>query len=187
MQTDNMREWRESASFWEKHAQIIRVMFAPVTRALIEEAGIREGQTVLDVAGGPGEPSLTIAETVGPSGAVMCTDAAAEMVRAAEVEARRRGLMNVEFRQCTADALPFASDSFDAAVCRFGAMFFPDPLVALGEMLRVTRPGGALSFAVWHRSDLNPYSYVITNVISRYVDTAPAPPGAPDAFRFAEL
>ena len=187
MQTDNIREWRESASFWEKHAQTIRVMFAPVTRALIEEAGIREGQTVLDVAGGPGEPSLTIAETVGPSGAVMCTDAAAEMVRAAEVEARRRGLMNVEFRQCTADALPFASDSFDAAVCRFGAMFFPDPLVALGEMLRVTRQGGALSFAVWHRSDLNPYSYVITNVISRYVDTAPAPAGARDAFRFAEL
>src|SRR5437763_14435566 len=97
MQTDNMREWRESASFWEKHAQTIRVMFAPVTRALIEEAGIREGQTVLDVAGGPGEPSLTIAETVGPSGAVVCTEAAPEGGRAAGGEARRRGRRHVEW------------------------------------------------------------------------------------------
>src|SRR2546423_839362 len=134
-------EWRESAPYWKRHAPTIRAMFAPLTRALIEEAGIREGQSVLDVAGGPGEPALTIAETVGPSGSVACTDAVAEMVRAAEGEARRRGLTNVKFRQCTADSLPFDSDSFDAAVCRFGAMFFPDPLVALREMLRVTRPG----------------------------------------------
>jgi SAM-dependent methyltransferase len=186
MQSNSIGEWRESAPYWKRHAPAIRAMFAPLTRALIEEAGIREGQSVLDVAGGPGEPALTIAETVGPSGSVACTDAVAEMVRAAEGEARRRGLTNVKFRQCTADSLPFDSDSFDAAVCRFGAMFFPDPLVALHEMLRVTRPGGSLSLAVWHRSDLNPYSYVITDVISRYVETTPAPPGAPDAFRFAE-
>ncbi|HEX8069281.1 MAG TPA: class I SAM-dependent methyltransferase [Pyrinomonadaceae bacterium] len=183
-----MREWRDSAPYWQKHAPTIRLMFAPLTRALIEEAGIREGQIVLDVAGGPGEPSLTIAETVRPSGSVMSIDAVAEMVKAAEGEARRRGLTNVKFRRCEAGRLPFDADSFDAAVCRFGAMFFPDPLAALGEMLRVTGPGGALSLAVWHRSDLNPYYYVIANVISRYVETTPAPsPAAPDAFRFAEL
>jgi ubiquinone/menaquinone biosynthesis C-methylase UbiE len=182
-----MREWHDSAPYWQKHAPIIRVMFAPLTRALIEEAGIREGQTVLDVAGGPGEPSITIAETVGPSGSVTCTDAVAEMVKAAEGEARRRGLTNVKFRQCEAGRLPFAADSFDAAVCRFGAMFFPDPLAALRDMLRVTRPGGAVSLAVWHRSDLNPYYYVINRVTSRFVETPPAEPGAPGAFRFAEL
>ena len=182
-----MREWRESAPYWEKHAPTIRVMFTPLTRALIEEAGVREGQAVLDVAGGPGEPSLTIAEIVGPSGSVMCTDAVAGMVEAAEEEARRRGLSNVKFRRCEAGRLPFDADTFDAAVCRFGAMFFPDLPGALRDMLRVTRTGGAVSLAVWHRSDLNPYSYVITNAISRYVETTPAQPGAPDAFRFAEL
>ncbi|PYS77858.1 MAG: hypothetical protein DMF66_08360 [Acidobacteria bacterium] len=187
MQSDSMREWRESASYWEKHSRIIRAMFAPLTRALIEEAGIHEGQTVLDVASGPGEPALTIAEAVGPSGSVTCTDAVAEMVIAAKGEARRRALTNVKFRQCEADALPFGDDSFDAAVCRFGAMFFPDPLVALRDMLRVTRPGGgAVSLAVWHRSDLNPYYYAINQVTSRFVETPPAEPGAPGAFRFAE-
>jgi SAM-dependent methyltransferase len=138
------------------------------------------------VAGGPGEPSLTIAETVGPAGSVMCTDAVAEMVEAAEGEARRRGLKNVEFRQCAADALPFGSDSFDAAVSRLGVMFFPDPLKALREMLRVTKPGGTLSLAVWGRSDLNPFFHIVTGVLSRYVETPPAEPAAPGAFRFSE-
>jgi SAM-dependent methyltransferase len=185
MSDDIMREWRESAPFWGKHAPAIRAMFAPVTRALVEEAAVGEGQAVLDVAGGPGEPSLTIAEIVGPTGSVTCTDAVAEMLEAAEGEARRRGLTNVKFRRCVPGRLPFGDDSFDAAVCRFGAMFFPDPVDALRDMLRVIKPGGAVSFAVWHRSDLNPYYYVVNRVTSRYFETPPAEPGAPGAFRFA--
>ena len=62
-------------------------MFAPLTEALIEQAGIHEGQSVLDVAGGTGEPSLTIAEVVGPGGSVTCTDAVPEMVETARSEA----------------------------------------------------------------------------------------------------
>ncbi|HAF12144.1 MAG TPA: hypothetical protein DCK93_09735 [Blastocatellia bacterium] len=69
-----LREWCESAGYWEEHSGTIRAMFAPVTLALIKDAGIVEGQSVLDVAGGPGEPSLGIAETVGPTGSVTCTD-----------------------------------------------------------------------------------------------------------------
>ena len=57
-------------------------MFAPVTAALVQDAGIVEGQSVIDVAGGPGEPSLTIAQVVGPRGKVVGTDAIAEMVNA---------------------------------------------------------------------------------------------------------
>ena len=183
---DTLREWTESAPHWKKHAQTIRTMFAPLTRALIEEAGIVEGQSVLDVAGGPGEPSLTIAEVVGPSGSVTCTDAVPGMVGAAESEARRRGLTNIEFRQCGADSLPFEDNSFDVVVSRLGVMFFPDPLAAMREMLRVTKPNGRLSLAVWHRSDLNPFFYVVTDANSRYLEAPPSDPGAPGAFRFAE-
>jgi len=183
---ETLRVWREAAPFWERYAPTIRAMFAPLTDALVEEAAVGRGQSVLDVAGGPGEPSLTIAGVVGPEGRVACTDAVAGMVAAAEREARRRGVTNVEFRQCAADSLPFDDDSFDAAVSRLGVMFFPEPAAGLREMLRVVRPGGAVSLAVWHRSDLNPFAHVITSVVSRHVDTTTSEPGTPDAFRFAE-
>jgi SAM-dependent methyltransferase len=185
--SDNvLQEWRDNAAFWEKHSATIRTMFTPLTEALIEEAGIREGQKVLDVAGGPGEPSLTIAERVGRAGSVTCTDAVAEMVAAAEREAQRRGLTNVECHRCVADALSFEDKSFDVVVSRLGVMFFPDPRLALQEMLRVVRPGGSLSLAVWHQNELNPFTYFISNVVSRYMDSPAADPDAPGAFRFAE-
>jgi SAM-dependent methyltransferase len=181
-----LKEWRVTAPFWTKHSGTIRTMFAPLTEALIEDAGIREGQTVLDVAGGAGEPSLTIAERIGSKGTVTCTDAVTEMVAAAESEAQRRGLSNITFRQCVADSLPFESNSFDAVVCRLGVMFFPDPLAGLREMLRVARPGGSLALAVWNKNELNPFTHVVTDVMSRYVESPPADPDAPNAFRFAE-
>lgn len=182
-----LREWRESAAYWQKHADTIRTMFAPVTQALIDYAAIMEGETVLDVAGGAGEPSLTIAETVGPTGSVTYTDAAPEMVAAAQGEAHRRGLTKVLFRQCAADAMPFENNSFDAAVSRMGIMFFPDPHAALREMLRVTKPEGVISLAVWGKSELNPFFHAIANVVTRFCEVvAESDPNAPGAFRFAE-
>jgi len=182
-----LREWRDSAFYWKKHAGTIRIMFGPITQALMDDAGLLEGDAVLDIAGGAGEPSLTIAETVGPTGSVTCTDVTAEMVAAAESEAQLRGLTNVAFQQCAADSLPFESNSFDAVVSRLGVMFFPDPFAALREMLRVTKPEGAISLAVWAKSELNPFSYLITNVVARHFEAAAsADPNAPGAFRFAE-
>lgn len=184
--SETLREWRDSAKYWERHARTIQTMFAPVTAALIEEAGIVAGDAVLDVAGGTGEPSLTIAEKVGPSGFVMCTDAVAEMVAAAESEAARRGVKNVRFQQCQADSLPFENNFFDAAVSRLGAMFFPDPVAAVREMLRVTKAEGTLSFVVWSVNEANPFTHKVSDVVARHVKTEPADPNAPSAFTFAE-
>jgi ubiquinone/menaquinone biosynthesis C-methylase UbiE len=182
-----LREWRESAFYWQKHADTIRTIFGPITQALIEDAEIVEGDVVLDVAGGAGEPSLTIAKIVGPTGSVTCTDVTAEMVAAAQSEAARHGVTNIAFKQCAADSLPFEDNSFDAVVCRLGVMFFPDPLAGLREMLRVTKREGVLSLAVWDKAELNPFSYLITDVLARHFgDATPVDPNAPGAFRFAE-
>jgi ubiquinone/menaquinone biosynthesis C-methylase UbiE len=183
---DMLEVWRESARYWTKHSDTIHRMFVPLTRALIERARITRGQAVLDVAGGAGEPSLTIAETVGPEGSVTCTDGVAEMVEAARAEAQRRDITNVQFQHCVADSLPFADRAFDVVVSRLGAMFFPDPVAAFREMLRVLKPGGRLALAVWGKSDVNPFCYLVTRVMEKHVTSPAADPDAPNAFRFAE-
>jgi ubiquinone/menaquinone biosynthesis C-methylase UbiE len=117
---------------------------------------------------------------------VTYTDAVAEMVATAEAEAQRRGFSNVRFRQSVAESLPFADDSFDATVSRLGVMLFSDPEAALRQMVRVTKPEGALCFVVWGPNERNPFTSLVTTVTSRYVEMPPADPDAPGAFRFAE-
>ena len=66
-------------------------------------------------------------------------------------------------------------------------MFFPDPLAGLREMLRVVKREGVLSLAVWDKAELNPFSFLITDVLAgHFGEPAPADPNAPGAFRFAE-
>ena len=185
-QKDVLKEWRESAPYWAKHADIVRAMFEPITHALIEAGGISEGHAVLDIAGGSGEPSISISSVVGPTGSVICTDAVAEMVATSRREARKRGRTNVEFGQCLAESLPFLDDKFDAVVCRLGVMLFPDPSAAIHEMLRVLKPGGQMSCAVWYARDSNPFFGVVMEVMSRFIESPPEDPDAPGAFRFAE-
>jgi ubiquinone/menaquinone biosynthesis C-methylase UbiE len=182
---DAISAWRTSAPFWEKYRETIRQMFAPVSRALIEDGLIRGGHAVLDIATGPGEPALTIATLVGPGGRVFGIDPAPEMVEAARRAADSLGFRNARFDVASADRLPFPAASFDAVVSRFGVMFFPSPVDAVREMLRVLRPGGRLALAVWSSAERNPFFYTLQRVIERYVDSPPPAPDALDAFRFA--
>jgi len=176
--------WQSSARYWDKYRVLIAQMFAPLTSGLVEEARIGVGQKVLDIGGGGGEPSLTISSIVGPTGSVMCTDPAAGMVEAAQAEAGRRGLTNIQFRQCSADDLPFDDSAFDVVVSRLSAMFFGDPSTAVGEALRVVRQGGYVSFVVWGPEEANPF-FSTTDVIDRFVEIPNQDPDAPDPFRFA--
>ena len=175
------------APFWEKHREVIREMFAPVTHALIEDGLIGSGQKVLDIATGPGEPALTIASLVGLDGEVFGIDPALEMIEGARRAAARLGYTNAHFDVASAETLPFQSDSFDAVVSRFGVMFFPSPVNAIREILRVLKPGGKLTLAAWHFAERNPFFYVLSKVVDRYVDSAPTVPDTPDPFRFASV
>src|ERR1700732_1144936 len=187
MQPDQeiINRWRSSAPFWEKHRDIIRAMFAPITQALIKDAGIAGEDSVLDVAMGPGEPALSVAALAGPKGKVFGVDPIQGMVAAARSEAERLGLKNAKFDVAFADDLPFAADTFDAVISRFGVMFFPSPVDGVREMLRVLKPGRKLALAVWHFAERNPFHFALSRVMDRYVDSPPLDPDALDAFRFA--
>jgi SAM-dependent methyltransferase len=160
-------------------------MFAPVTQALIEDGLIGTGYAVLDVATGPGEPALSVAAFVGSGGKIFGIDGVPEMVAASGRAADSLGIKNARFAVATADHLPFPADSFDALVSRFGVMFFPSPVAAIREMLRVLKPGRNLTMAVWHFAERNPFHLALSQVMDRFVDSPPPGPDDPDAFRFA--
>jgi ubiquinone/menaquinone biosynthesis C-methylase UbiE len=183
--TEVIKHWTESAPYWEKHRDIIGEMFAPVTQALIEDAAITARAAVLDVATGPGEPALSIADLIGSEGKVVGTDPIPEMVEAARREAHRRLVHTASFEVALADSLPFPGNSFDAVVSRFGVMFFASPVDSFRECLRVLKPGGKIAVAVWHFAERNPFHYVVAQVVQRYVDSPAPAPDSPDAFRFA--
>jgi SAM-dependent methyltransferase len=122
---------------------------------------------------------------VGPEGRIFGIDPVPEMVEAARRAADHLGFRNAQFDVASADRLPFPADTFDAVVSRFGVMFFPSPVDAGREMLRVLKPGRKLALAVWHFAERNPFHYALWRVIERYVDSPPPAPDAPDAFRFA--
>jgi ubiquinone/menaquinone biosynthesis C-methylase UbiE len=177
--------WQTSARYWDKYRTLIEQIFAPLTSALVEEARIESGQNVLDIGGGSGEPSLTIASIVGSTGSVTHTDPVAGMVESAQAEATRRRLTNMRFKQCSADHLPFPDRTFDAAIGRLSAMFFVEPASAMREALRVVLEDGHVSFVVWGPKEANPFFLSITELIDRHLEDHQEDADAPDAFRFA--
>src|SRR5262249_2062562 len=184
-QNKTLDAWQASARYWEKHRALIAQMFAPLTAGLVQNARIRTAQKVLDIGGGSGEPSLTIAGIVGPTGSVMYTDPVAGMVEIARSEAGRRGLTNIDFRQCSADNLPFPDGTFDVGVSRLSAMFFGNPMADVREALRVIAKNGYVSFAVWGPAEVNQFFSSVNDVVDRFVETPEQDPDAPDAFRFS--
>ena len=181
----NVNRWSGAAPFWEKYRETIRQMFVPVTQALVEDGMIDRGHAVLDIATGPGEPALDVAAWVGPEGRVVGVDLIPEMISAARRASDRLAFKNTQFDVALADQLPFAADTFDAVISRFGVMFFPSPVDAVREMLRVLKPGKKLALAVWYLAEENPFFYTTSRVLEPYIDSPPLAPDAPDAFRFA--
>lgn len=127
------------------------MMGRAVTEALVEYSCPLPGMKVLDLASGTGEPAITIAECVGPTGSVTAVDQSAELLRIAEERAKNKELDNVSIRRADAHSLPFADKTFDLATCRFGVMFFTEARQALTELRRVLKPGSRACFAAWGR------------------------------------
>jgi ubiquinone/menaquinone biosynthesis C-methylase UbiE len=140
---------------------------------LIRNAGIKEGYSVLDMATGTGEPALTIAKTVGVRGRVVGVDLSPDMLEVARERMASQALKNVTFQVNEDDKLPaFGDDSFDAAVCRFGLMFMPNPVAVLRSIRRILKPGRKASASVWGPPERAEFFMTIMNVVSKHVPDA---------------
>jgi ubiquinone/menaquinone biosynthesis C-methylase UbiE len=178
--------WDQFSAGWKKWDAEVLGWHAPFGDALIEEARLRPDSSVLDVATGTGEPGLTAAGLV-PEGSVTLTDISAGMLRVAGEKAQARGLGNVRTMVSDAATLPFDDGTFDAVVCRFGFMYFPDMSAALAEMVRVAKPGARISAAVWSRAAENPWASLVLGTIARHTELPLAVQDAPGSFRCAAL
>ena len=182
---DQQRDtWDRFSVGWKKWDAMVLGWLAPFGAAMIRRTNLREDSRVLDVAAGTGEPGLSAAALV-PRGRVTVTDVAERMLAVAAENAERRGLRNVETRACDAGALPFDDASFDAVLCRFGFMFFPDVAAAAREFARVAKPGATVCAAVWGEPAKNPWATTIMGAIARHVTMPPPPLGSPGLFRCA--
>ena len=183
------QEWTgdRTVAAWRKwHAQIA-TFTQGATKAIMEAALLRPGMRVLDLASGVGDPALSIAREVAPSGRVTATDLGPGMMSLAEELAHKQGLTNIEFREANAESLPFADKSYDVLTCRFGVMFFPDLPKALHECYRVLKPGGRAAFVAWGKKE-QPFFTTTAGIVLKHVPVPPPPPDpdAPSLFMFGE-
>src|SRR5713101_996481 len=125
---------------------LVPLIFEPYAADLVNRLRSRSLSRVLEIAAGTGVVTRALASVLPASVSIIATDLNQAMVDQASVVGTKR---TVEWRQADAMQLPFPDGTFDAVVCQFGVMFFPEKSKALGEFHRVLRPGGTLLFNVW--------------------------------------
>jgi ubiquinone/menaquinone biosynthesis C-methylase UbiE len=127
------------AENYQRH--FVPAIATPVSAGLLAAAELQPGQRVLDVACGTGVIARLAAERVGPTGAVVGIDVAADMIEVAKAMPGPRA-PTIEWHVGDATSLPFADEQYDVVVCQMGLMFMEDRAAALAEMRRVLVPGG---------------------------------------------
>src|SRR5712691_6749249 len=160
-------QWSNVAQGWRRRWVTFERGAQPLSDRMMELAHVASGQKVLDVATGIGEPAMTAARKVGPSGRVVAIDQAPQMLEVARERMQAAGIETVEFMEGDAEAATLPLDSFDAAVCRWGLMFFHDPVGTLGRLRNSLAPGGWLAVAVWGEPSQVPIISLPFSVFSR--------------------
>ena len=181
------QEWGEAADGWRRQWETIERFSQPVSDRLVELTQIRPGHRVLDVATGIGEPAVTAARAVGPSGSVVATDQAPEMLAIARERVTGLGLRNIEFHEMDAEALDLPGESFNALVCRWGLMFLPNLGDTLRGLYRLLVPGGGLAAAVWSEPPKVPMISLPMRVIQQMIEMPAPPQETPGPFSLADV
>ncbi|MEV5826887.1 class I SAM-dependent methyltransferase [Spirillospora sp. NPDC052242] len=182
---DEQREtWDAVSPGWERTLATFERGAAAVTRRLLELGGVRPGHAVLDVATGLGEPALSAASVVGPSGRVLGIDISPRMLEAAR--RRAAGAGNVEFAVADAEAPGLPPGSFDVVLSRWGLMFAVDHGALFRSLARLLRPGGVLAAALWAPPARVPMMALGHAAVRERLRLPPPPPGTPGPFSMAE-
>ncbi|MBI1806253.1 MAG: class I SAM-dependent methyltransferase [Ignavibacteria bacterium] len=141
---------------------LVPLIFEPYAEDLANRIASRSVTRVLEVAAGTGVVTRAMASVLPASVSIVATDLNQAMLDQASAIGTKRP---VEWRQADAMQLPFRDGMFDAVVCQFGVMFFPEKSKAFSEAHRVLSSGGVFIFNVWDRIKENEFADIVTTAL----------------------
>jgi SAM-dependent methyltransferase len=141
---------------------LVPLIFEPYAADLVNRLSSRSLSRVLEIAAGTGVVTRALASVLPESVSIVATDLNQSMLDQASALGTKHP---VEWRQADAMQLPFRDGSFDAVVCQFGVMFFPEKSRAYSEARRVLRSGGVFIFNVWDRIEENEFADAVTTTL----------------------
>lgn len=179
--------WDSVAGGWKKWWKTIEEGLQVVSDRLVELAKIQEGNNVLDIATGIGEPAVTAARKVGTTGKVTAIDLSPAMLAIAKERARENGLGKIiEFQEGDAETFRLPTSKFDAIISRFGLMFLPSLPEALKTIREALVADGRIAAAVWSSPQKVPAFIMPFEIVSKETGTPRPPPGTPGPFSLAD-
>jgi len=184
---ESRAHWAESAKGWEAHAEELRRFTLPVSSWMVDAIQPQPGDTLLELAAGPGETGFLAAEMIRPGGTLISSDLVPEMLMIAQRRAEELKLDNVRFKQIDAEtSIDIEAARIDGVLCRWGYMLMAEPGNALRETRRVLKPGGRLALAAWAGPDDNPWSALTGRELVRRGLVERPDPDAPGQFAWAK-
>lgn len=148
---------------YEKY--LVPLIFEPYARELARRLAEAKAGRVLETAAGTGVVTRAMASRLPSTARIVATDLNEPMLSHAKV--RMANDTRISWKPANAQALPFENESFDAVVCQFGAMFFPDKIGAYKEARRVLKPNGLFIFNVWDKIAENDFANVVAQALAQ--------------------
>ncbi len=183
---ESLALWDRMARGWGRDGDYIWHVSRRVGERMVAALAPAPGDTVLELAAGPGHTGFAAAQTIGSGGRLISTDFSAEMVAVARERAAGLGLDNVDCRVIDAQRIELPDGSVDGVLCRWGYMLVEDPAAAFAETRRVLRNGGRLSMSVWGDPSQNPWAATPAKALVELGYMQGPAPAAPGIFALAD-
>jgi SAM-dependent methyltransferase len=184
LRSQQLERWELAAAGWSKQATRLRDLTAAVSQWMVDRLALEPGQTVLELAAGPGDTGFLAARRIAP-GKLITSDGSEAMLGLARSRAQEQGIENVEFKHLQLEWIDLPAASVDAVLCRWALMLLVDPAAAASEIRRVVRPGGRVALAVWDVAERNPWATIPGRALIELGHAEPPDPNQPGMFVLA--
>jgi SAM-dependent methyltransferase len=155
--------------FYERY--LVPLIFDPYARDIAARVAVARPQRVLEIAAGTGIVTRALVSQLPVTTQIVATDLNPPMLEHAKTLMGRDD--RIEWKTADAQNLPFEDESFDAVVCQFGVMFFPDKARAFKEARRVLKSSGQYYFSVWDKIANNEFAELVTQALEEMFPNDP--------------